>query len=176
MVASIGVCCSAWLIGEIHNGISESVNIGFGALALALVERASQNRQTTKIHQNPWLWAEYLWVVVFGSLPIWVLLFLLRHSFVRFHSSKKVWFGGIVAIFIALPSILVLRGQLLDERAIIKKPDTMNETLALHNAVDPQIFLSPFWFSISRTSLPKDFIIRCILAWLFLSWLSPFSN
>ena len=34
----------------------------------------------------------------------------------------------------------------LDDRAIIKKPDTMNETLALHNAVEPQILLRPFGF------------------------------
>lgn len=146
MIASIGVCCSAWLIGEIHNGISESVNIGFGALALALVERASQNRQTTKIHQNPWLWAGIsvggcFWVSPYLGLAISIASFFRSISLI-----KKAWFGGIVAIFIALPSILTLRGQLLDERAIIKKPDTMNETLALHNAVDPQIFFRPFGF------------------------------
>ena len=87
---SIGVCCSAWLIGEIHNGISESVNIGFGALALALVERASQNRQTTKIHQNPWLWAGISVGGCFWVSPYLGLLFPLRHSFVRSHSSKKL--------------------------------------------------------------------------------------
>ena len=83
---------------------------------------------------------------LFLGLSLFGFLSPLRHSFVQSHSSKSFWFGGIVAIFVALPSILTLRGQLLDDRAIIKKPDTMNETLALHNAVDPQIFFRPFGF------------------------------
>ena len=167
LVASIGVCLSAWMIGEIHNGISESINIGFGALALGLVERASQNRDIQKIHRDPWVWAGIsigmcFWVSPYLGLAISIASFWRGIGF-----YKKAWIGGVLAIICALPAIITLRTQFHDERAIIKKPDTMNETLALHNAVDPQIFFRPLGFQ-SQDLSAEGFYHSMYLGWIII--------
>ena len=107
---SIGVCCSAWLIGEIHNGISESVNIGLGALALLWLKERPKSSTDNKIHQNPWLWAGIsvggcFWVSLFG------LISPLRHFFVDFtHQKSLVWRNRCYLYCFA--KHLALRGQL----------------------------------------------------------------
>ncbi|MDG1478884.1 MAG: hypothetical protein P8R54_04800 [Myxococcota bacterium] len=140
-VGATGLAGSAWMICELHNGISEAVNIGPVALALAWSEdavRAGSLRGWAKAGlgvgmaavASPYLGLGVGIAVAVRGLP----------------SIRQAWLGAVVSVMVAAPPILALRTQLHAEDAIVKHPDAMNEQLALHNAVDPRTFVMPFGF------------------------------
>ena len=140
-IASIAYVWSAWVLSEVHNGITEAVNIGPVALALGAIASAHQN-STLKS------WAFAGGCIGFSAAcspylglgtGIVALIFGIRHI-------PQAWIGGLIAGLTALPNLALFRLQLAAEDAIIKRPPGMNETLALHNAVDPRTFFTPFGF------------------------------
>jgi hypothetical protein len=140
-VASCAFAGSAWLICELHNGITEAANIGPVALALAWTEDAARSGEKKD-------WAKAGLGVGLASLAspylglgtaIAVLIRGLPHI-------RQAWLGAIVAGLVAAPPTLALRAQLQAEDAIIKHPGTMNEELSLHNAVDLRTFFEPLGF------------------------------
>lgn len=140
-VSAVGLACSAWVVCELHNGISEAVNIGPVALALAWGETASK-RPTFR----NWLLAGCgvgLAVLASPYLGLGVGLVMLVRGL---PAIKHAWMGGLTALCISAPPLLALRGQLEHPDAIIKHPESMNLELALHNAVDPRTFVAPFGF------------------------------
>ncbi|MBM76666.1 MAG: hypothetical protein CMK59_14765 [Proteobacteria bacterium] len=146
-LASIAFALSPWMIGELHNGISEAANIGPAAIALAWTEWAAQ--KTSRRSSDAWKW----WILAglgiglcFTASPYLGLGVSFAALIRGFPAIRLAWIGAAVAITTSLPTILALKSQLEHSAAIIKKPDTMNATLALHNAVDPRIFVTPFGF------------------------------
>jgi len=140
-VGSAAFAGSAWLCCELHNGITEAANIGPVALALAWGEDAVRARTLRAwalagvgvglaALASPYLGLGAGLVMLVRGLPA------LRHA----------WLGGLVALALTAPPVLLLRTQLESAAAIVKHPGGMNAQLALHNAVDPRTFLMPFGF------------------------------
>ncbi|MGC6507310.1 MAG: hypothetical protein ACON4U_02795 [Myxococcota bacterium] len=140
-IASIAFVWSAWVLSEAHNGITEAVNIGPVALALGAI--ASAHKESTL---KKWAFAGLCIGLSAACSPylglgtgIVAVVFGLRHF-------KHAWVGALIAAVTAIPNLMLFRLQLAAEDAIIKRPPGMNETLALHNAVDPRTFFAPFGF------------------------------
>jgi hypothetical protein len=138
-VASAAFAASAWMVCELHNGITEAADIGFVALALAWTEdaaRASSGRRWARAGLGVGLAA-----VASPYLGLGAGLYALVRGL---PALRHAWLGGLVAVLVAAPPALLLRAQLHAEDAIIKHPESMNDQLALHNAVDT--FLAPLGF------------------------------
>lgn len=140
-VASTALAGSAWTACALHNGITESLDTGWVALALAWGEdavRAGTSRAWAKAGLGAGLAAlasPYLGLATGVALIVRGL-----------PSFRTAWAGGLVACAVGAPPLLALRVQLASPDAIIRHPDAMNEELALHNAVDPRTFFVPFGF------------------------------
>lgn len=175
-IASISFACSAWMLSEISNGITEAVNIGPVALSLACVEDACRaSVPSARAKQNSvWkLWATAGLVIGLTSLASPYLglgtgiavavrcLFSIRHTW------KYIWFAGLLSIVVASPTILLFNAQLHATDAIIKRPEGMNISLALHNAVDPRTFIAPFGFQSVDLST-EGFVHSMYLGWVAL--------
>ncbi len=132
---------SAWMVCELHNGISEAVNIGWVALALAWTEDAARAKTTRA-------WAKAGLGVGLSALasPYLGLGTGLAAAVRGLPSIKTALVGAVVAVVVAAPGSMALRHQLEDARAIVKHPASMNDELAAHNAVDPQTFVRPGGF------------------------------
>ena len=72
------------------------------------------------------------------------------------------------------PQSRPFRLRVAAEDAIIKRPPGMNETLALHNAVDPRTFIAPFGFQCGQA--PRALSTRFILESLSSYWLPDSSG
>jgi len=148
-IASITVVCSAWMLSEISNGITEAVNIGPVALAMAWTEDACRGQNDK---QSPMLWLKAglgvgLATMASPYLGLGVGVVVAVRTLTSFHQTWKwSWLGGLTSIVVASPTLLLFRVQLEATNAIIKRPDGMNDSLALHNAVDPRTFIAPFGF------------------------------
>ena len=142
-VASIVFVASAWMVSEVHNGITEAVNIGPVALALAWVEDAAQEKI-----QPFRAWAKAglgigLATMASPYLGLGVGIAALIRGIPKI---QYAWLGGLCTLIVASPTIFLFRAQLMATDAIIKRPEGMNPSLALHNAVDPRTFVAPFGF------------------------------
>lgn len=140
-VASGVFAASAWVTCELQNGISEAVNIGFVALAFAWIEDAARARSLKS-------WAKAgvgvgLSAVASPYLGLGAGIAALVRGL---PAIRHAWLGGITAVLVAAPPALALRTQLSSPDAIIKHPDSMNDQLAAHNAVDLRTFFQPFGF------------------------------
>ncbi len=140
-VASAAFAASAWMLCEVHNGISEAFDIGFVALAAAWVEEATRDPDGKR-------WARAgLGVGLAAVASPYLGLGAGVYAAVRgLPAVKHAWLGAVVAVAVASPPALLLRAQLQSDDAIIKHPESMNDQLALHNAVDPRTFVQPFGF------------------------------
>lgn len=140
-VGAAALACSAWVVCELHNGISEAVNVGPAALALAWTHRA--------LREASWgAWARAglgvglcAWASPYLALGVG-LVALAR----GLPGLREAWVGALSAAVVGLPPALALATQLRAEDAVIKRPLEMDDQLALHNAVDPRIFVTPLGF------------------------------
>jgi len=140
-VASTALAGSAWMVCEIHNGITEAFDIGFVALAIAWTEEAARA-------SRPKAWARAglgigLAAVASPYLGLGAGLYALVRGL---PALRHAWLGALVAVLVAAPPALGLRAQLHSDSAIIKHPESMNDQLAMHNAVDPRTFVAPLGF------------------------------
>jgi hypothetical protein len=142
-LASIGFVLSGWMIGEMHNGISEAVNIGPAALALAWTEDACRAEGSER---KAWLKAGLGVGLCFLASPYLGMGVSIAAGIRGFPHIRNAWAGACSAALVALPPLLALRGQLNHYGAIIKRPEGMNEQLSLHNAVDIRTFFAPLGF------------------------------
>ena len=167
-VASVTFTLSGWMLSEISNGITEAVNIGPAALALAWTEEACKE----EIHPwRKWILAGVgvgLSTLASPYLGLGVGMAIAIRSLSKIHYA---WLGGLVSILVASPILWAFRAQLHAADAIIKRPDGMNQTLALHNAVDPRTFIAPFGFqSVDLSS--EGFVHTMYLGWIALFFAS----
>ena len=148
-IASITVVCSAWMLSEIHNGITEAVNIGPVALAMAWTEDACRGKSG---QQSIIQWVKAgagvgLATMASPYLGLGVGIVVGVRTLSSINTTWKLsWVGGLCSILVASPTLWLFQQQLGVDNAIIKRPDGMNDTLALHNAVDPRTFFAPFGF------------------------------
>ena len=142
-LASAVFATSGWMISELHNGITEAANIGVVALALGCTELAC--RDQTRPYRS-WLIAGAAIGLAMLASPYLGLGAGIAALVRGLPSIRRAWVGAISAAVVALPPLLALRAQLSSADAIIKRPEGMNEQLALHNAVDPRTFVAPFGF------------------------------
>jgi hypothetical protein len=142
-IASIAFALSGWMLSEINNGITEAVNIGPVALALAWTEDAVRANQ-----QQYKKWAKAGLGIGLATIasPYLGLGAGIAATVRGLHKFWYAWIGAVVAGIIAAPPMLALRTQIEASNAIIKRPEGMNISLALHNAVDPRTFVMPFGF------------------------------
>ena len=149
-IASIVVVCSAWMLSEISNGITEAVNIGPVALAMAWTEDACRGKRYGEQSALQWMKAGMgvgLATMASPYLGLGVGIVVAIRTLASFANTWKwSWLGGLTSLIVASPTLLLFRLQLEAANAIIKRPDGMNESLALHNAVDPRTFIAPFGF------------------------------
>ncbi len=140
-VASAAFAGSAWVVCEVHNGITEAFNVGFVGLALAWAEDAARRPTLQR-------WGKAgLGVGLAAVASPYLGLGAGVYALVRgLPALRAAWIGAVVAVVVAAPPALGLRAQLHSDAAIIKHPESMNDQLALHNAVDPRTFLHPFGF------------------------------
>lgn len=141
-VASAALAGSAWLSCELHNGISEAVNLGPMALALAYTAEALQAPPGAR----PWVKVG-LGVGLAAMVSPYLGLATGACVLVRAIGAWRwAWVAALTAVALAAPTILALRAQLQHPLAIIKHPPEMNSFLAAHNAVDPRAFVAPLGF------------------------------
>ena len=152
ILASGAFACSGWMISELHNGISEACNIGPAALALGWCTYARLRNE-----YREWIYTGLSLALCFLASPYLGLGTSLVVAIYSLPYLKKAWLGAVVGIFLSLPSVLTMRNQLEHADAIIKKPEGMNEFLALHNAVDPRTFIAPLGFQ-SRDLSHEGFV------------------
>ena len=141
LAGSIALTASAWVASELHNGISEALDIGPVALALAWGIEAARRPGHGR-------WAKAGAAVGLATLasPYLGLGTGLAMLMIGLGSIRHAWLGALVAAALAAPPSLLLRLQLSADDAIVRHPEAMNEALALHNAVDPRVFIAPFGF------------------------------
>jgi len=148
-IASITVVCSAWMLSEISNGITEAVNIGPVALAMAWTEDACGGKDGSQSALQ-WIKAGVgvgLATMASPYLGLGVGVVVGIRTLASFKNTWKwSWLGGLTSLIVASPTLLLFQIQLASTNAIIKRPDGMNDTLALHNAVDPRTFFAPLGF------------------------------
>ena len=140
-VGAVAFTASAWVVCELHNGITEAVNIAPVALALAWGHEATEAPSARA-------WAKAGLGVGLATLasPYLGLGVGLALAARGLPAIRWAWLGGIVAAAVAALPLLALRTQLHSPDAIIKHPESMNLQLALHNAVDPRTFVAPLGF------------------------------
>lgn len=140
-VASVAFAGSAWMVCELHNGITEAADIGPVALALAWGHEAVAARSWRA-------WAKAglgvgLACVASPYLGLGAGIALAVRGLLQVH---RAWLGAVVAAAVAAPVLVLMKLQLADPAALIKHPPEMNAQLALHNAVDPRTFWMPGGF------------------------------
>ncbi|MCK6525614.1 hypothetical protein L6R49_29780, partial [Myxococcota bacterium] len=141
-VASASLAGSAWLSCELHNGISEAVNLGPMALALAYTAEALQAGPGAR----PWVKVGLgvgLSAIVSPYLGLATGVCVLVRALTAW---RWAWAAALTAVVLASPTIYALGAQLQHPFAIIKHPPEMNALLAAHNAVDPRAFFAPLGF------------------------------
>ncbi len=140
-LASAGFAASAWVVSELHNGITEAVDIGPVALALAWGEDACRDRSIAS-------WTKAGLGIGLATLasPYLGLGAGIVLAVRGLHQAHLAWAGALVAGVIGGVPLLLLRAQLESVDAIVRRPGDMNDSLAAHNAVDPRTFLWPNGF------------------------------
>jgi hypothetical protein len=155
------------MLSEISNGITEAVNIGPVALALAWTEDACQASSAKR-----WCKAGLgvgLATLASPYLGLGVAIVVAIRSIAAIrHTWQWSWLGGIISILVASPTLLLFKAQLAATDAIIKRPDGMNDQLALHNAVDPRTFFAPLGFQ--SVDLTAEGFVHSMYLGLFALW------
>jgi hypothetical protein len=161
-IASIGFVCSAWVLSEANNGITEALNIGTVAWALHALAKAQQNST-----MKNWIFCGiFIGLSTACSPYLGMGVGIIALIFGVFH-LRWSWLGGVTAGVISAPTLILFKLQLQAGNAIIKRPEGMNETLALHNGVDPRTFIAPFGFQSVDLS-HEGFVHSMYLGWVLL--------
>jgi hypothetical protein len=150
-IAPIGLLFGPYLLSEVHNGISEAINVAPAILTLALAHRAME-RGTTK----DWAClAGAMFITALGSLyyllgTVIVLAVIGTHWLLLSKPSKvQVYYGlacALVSALLIYPISVIMKASVFTEDALVLRSSGMVEALRLHNAVDPRTFIAPFGF------------------------------
>lgn len=150
MVASVALTASCLVVGALHNGVSESLHLWPLALGLAAGERAIQAPNTRMAARAGLALGGCFWVSPYLGLALGVAL-ATRGTLAALgarRARRALLRGAGLAVLIAAPlaalGVAPLALQLAAPDAIVRRPEGMDELLALHNALDPRSLLLPF--------------------------------
>lgn len=149
-VASAALAGGALVLAALHNGISEALHLGTVALALAAGEQAL-------VQPTPGRWARaglgvglVAWVSPYLGLGAGLALAarVLAGLPAAGRRGRAVLLrgaimAGLLSMLVALPGLLPLVTQLGATDALVRRPEAMDEALALRNALDPRALLLP---------------------------------
>lgn len=148
-VASGSLVCSAAVVAALHNGISEALHLGPLALGLAAGERTIRSpepRRALLAGAGAGLVAlvsPYLGLGLGLALGVRALGALLSGRRGRDRLLRALLCWALGALVLGAIGVLPLAAQLDAADAIVRRPEGMDESLALHNAVDPRGLLLP---------------------------------
>ncbi len=164
LIASASMVFGPYLLSELHNGISEIVNVGPALLAIAAADAAfTEGGRRRWAALAGWMSLTLLsslynvlaagWVIAALAVP-WVLR----------RPSPVEWRGAAAAA--ALPALLagalwvVITASLESPDALIDRQSaSLSSRMIFHNAVDPRTFLWPGGFqSIDLRSFGEEFL------------------
>ncbi len=149
-VAAAALTCSGATLAALHNGVSEALHLWAAALALAASERMIRTAELRRAAEAGALaglaafTSPYLGLGVGLALGVRALLALGeagRRGRARLLRVLGVW--ALVAGALGALGAAPLALQLGAADAIVRRPDAMDATLALHNATDPRDLLLP---------------------------------
>ncbi len=150
-VAGAAFAGTPFLLCELANGISEVTAVWYVPATLALAVRALRSGRLR----------DYARVGLFGGLstlanfyyglatallvgPFWIA----QHRSVPWRPLLKgAALTAAIALLVAMPGLLALRGSVGSPDALIRRMTTGGMNFAAHNAVDPRVYFMPGAFS-----------------------------
>lgn len=150
---SVTLAGSAWVLAALHNGVSESLHLGPLALALALSEEA-----VVMPERRRWLKAgaalgALFWVSPYYGLAAGIAVAVRAATALlwpgrgarasRGPLAQGAVTGALLAAALAAPLLALFSAQLGAVDALVRRPEGMNEQLALHHAADLRNYLAP---------------------------------
>ena len=175
-LAAAACVVSPYVLSEVHNGVSEAVNVGWASLTLAAARRAidAPVEGTVPKRLRPWLPVGlWLGVTAMGTwyyalaagvtIGTWVMLEGARG---RRHLHTVPLLGGafaaILGLLLAAPVLSLVRSSISDPRSLVVRADVdpaERVFLQAHNAVDPRAFVAPLGFqSVDLASQGEAFL------------------
>ena len=157
-VASASAAGGAWVLGALHNGVSESLHLGPLAYALALGEEAVARPERGRWARAGLALGAVCWVSpYFGLAGGLALLVRLGHALASpgrgGRASRALLaprgLGGLaLGAAVAAPVLGLFSAQLGSTDALVRRPEGMNEQLALTHAADLLHLLAPPTFAL----------------------------
>jgi hypothetical protein len=140
-LAGVAYASTPFLLGELHNGISEVCAVGGVPMALCALERAISGK-------GRW-WTAGLWAGALAATSFYYGL-----TFAVLAALRSLWgasaarlrglaSAALVAACIAAPTTLAFRWSLSGDDALIERQGRPGIGLLAHNAVDPREYLAP---------------------------------
>ncbi len=163
LLASVALLTGPYLLSEVHNGISEAVNVAPTLLALWAAERAF--REGTQ--RNWTVLGLLLGLVALGSayylLATAVILAVCGVAWLASRPPRvevlRAVRGGAIATLLVLPIGWLMRRSVHAGDALIFRASEEVATLKLHNAVDPRTYFWPGGFqSVDLTAQGEAFL------------------
>lgn len=174
-IASLALVFGPYMIGELHNGISEAMLLAPGLLSLALAHTA-----LTQGGLRSWLQvggalalttlgSPYYALAALLAIVTWSIPWLLERP--SFSSLGQVAGGTALAGVLVTPLILLIHASLEASDALVHRASPAVAELVLHhNRVDPRTFVAPFGFqSVDYTSMGEAFVHSGYLGWSVLA-------
>ncbi len=170
-LASVAVLFGPYLLSEVHNGISEAVNVAPALVALGLGDRAFREGE-----RRDWillgialamtaLGSAYYLLAVGVVLAVWAVPWTLRRPAASEWASAAA--GGAIAGAGAAAVGTCMWASIQASDALVFRSDAPGETLELHNAVDPLTYLRPGGFqSVDLAEWGEAFLHSGYLGWL----------
>jgi hypothetical protein len=162
-LASVAVLLGPYLVSEVHNGISEAVNLAPGLVALALGDRAFREggRRTWILLGVSLavtaLGSAYYLLAVGVVLAVWALPWLVSRPTASELGSAAA--GGAVAGAGAAGVGACMWASIQAGDALVFRADAPTEALELHNAVNPLTYIAPGGFqSVDLTQWGEAFL------------------
>lgn len=151
LIASTALLFGPYLLSEVHNGISEAINVAPAILAIAAAHKA--------LHRGikrDWVYLSLaLFVTALGSLyyllgTAIVLAVIGLHWLVFLRPSKRqlayAFSSASLSAVAIYPISVLMKASVYAEDALVLRSSGMVEALKLHNAVDPRTYIAPFGF------------------------------
>lgn len=175
--AAAAAVFSPYVLSELHNGVSEAVNVGWASFTLAAARRAIDAGAGPGVLRRwlpvglllgltaagTWYYALATGVTIGG----WVLLEAVGGGRAGLGRLRAVPLGGgllaaAVALVTAAPVFALVRASIADERSLVMRGDVdpaVRLFLQAHNAVDPRAFFAPLGFqSVDLASQGEAFL------------------
>lgn len=176
-IASVVLCCSPYLLSEIHNGVSEMAGVCWSIFALGAGWRAMEGGgRRAWVALGLWLGlaAVGTWYYGFASLLVlatWAFSWLVRGP--RLPKLGGLALAAGCCALIVLPLGWAIQHSIMDPQAIVVRGQVSSADqlqLLAHNAVDARTFLWPLGFqSVDLAAQGEAFLHSSYLGWLALA-------